>query len=218
MMPRTHPCAQPQGLHRTRKLLSSHYPLALNSGFPHRASFEALHSTPNAQWARCPVLCMVAAATVLLELLIRHLLNATYAAQAFAEIHEGLTHRTRTHVVPGALNRCGASERYIAVGSRVQGMPSWHQHSAACVQPAIASCLHLIVHVCASVTSVNLSVHTPGYQSKMGIYIGKMTRVPSSVQPLAAGYFSQARALRRALLCLLGGLALLRVDGHVCAC
>jgi hypothetical protein len=37
---------------------------------------------------------MVAAATVLLQLLIRHLLNATYAAQAFAEIHEGLTHRT----------------------------------------------------------------------------------------------------------------------------
>jgi hypothetical protein len=92
---------------------------------------------------------MGAAATVLLQVLIQHLLNATYAAQAFAEIHEGLTHRTRTHVVQGVLNRCGASERCIAVDSRVEGMPSWHQHSAACVQPAIASCLHHIVHVCA---------------------------------------------------------------------
>jgi hypothetical protein len=135
--------------HHTHRLLSSHYPLALNSGFPHRASFESMRSTPNAQWARCPLLCMVVAATLLLQLLIGHLLNPTFAAQGFAEIREGLTHRTRTHVVQGALNRCGASERYIAVGSRVKEMPSWHEHSAACVQSAIASCLHLIVHVCA---------------------------------------------------------------------
>jgi hypothetical protein len=92
---------------------------------------------------------MVAAATLLLQFLIRHLLNATYAAQAFAEFHEGLLHRTGTHVVPGALNRRDACERYIAVDSRVESMPSWHQQSAACVQPDIASCLHLIVDVCA---------------------------------------------------------------------
>jgi hypothetical protein len=70
---------------------------------------------------------MVAAATLLLSLLVGHLLIPTYAAQAFAEMHEGLIHRTRTHVVQCALNRCSASERYIAVGSRVEGMPSWHQ-------------------------------------------------------------------------------------------
>jgi hypothetical protein len=50
-----------------RKRLSSHYFLALNSGFPHRASFEALRSTPNAQWARCPLLIMAAAATAFAE-------------------------------------------------------------------------------------------------------------------------------------------------------
>jgi hypothetical protein len=76
---------------------------------------------------------MVAAATLLLQFLWRHLLDATYAALAFAEIHEGLTHHTRTHVVQGAFNRCGASERYIAAGSGVEGMPSWYQQSAACV-------------------------------------------------------------------------------------
>jgi hypothetical protein len=43
------------------------------------------------------------------------------------------------------------------------------------------------LRVGSDVTSVNLSVHTPEYQSKMGIYIGKMTSVPSSVQPLATG-------------------------------
>jgi hypothetical protein len=32
--------------------------------------------------------------------------------------------------------------------------------------------------------------NTPGYQSKMGISIGRMTSVPSSVQPLAVGRFS----------------------------
>jgi hypothetical protein len=132
--------------HYTRTLLPSHYPLALKSGFTHRASFEALRSTPNAQWARCP-LQLDAAATPLLQLLIRHLLNATYAAQDFAELHEGLLQRTGTHVLHDSLNRRGARERHIAVISRVEGMPGWHQHSAACVQPAIASCLHLIVDV-----------------------------------------------------------------------
>jgi hypothetical protein len=104
-----------------------------------------------------------------------HLLNATYAAQAFAEMHDGLIYRSRTHVVQCAPNRCSASERYIAVGSRVEGMPSWHQHSTACVQPAKLPAPHR-THMC------------------------------------------QARALRRALHSLLGRLALLRVDGHGCAC
>jgi hypothetical protein len=52
--------------HRMRTFLSSHYPLALHSGFSDRAGLEALRSTSNAQWARCQLLCMVAAATLLL--------------------------------------------------------------------------------------------------------------------------------------------------------
>jgi hypothetical protein len=128
-MPRKHPCAQPQGA-VTRKLLSSHYPLALNSGFPHRPSFEAMLSTPNAQWARCPLLCMVAAATVLLQLLIRHLLNATYAALAFAEIHEGLTHRTCTLVVQGALN-CATGAPQVSATLQEESRKHQHQNCVA---------------------------------------------------------------------------------------
>jgi hypothetical protein len=45
-----------------------------------------------------------------------------------------------------------------------------------------------------SVTSVNLSVQYARI-SKMGIYIGKMTSVSSSVQPLAAGCFSVMQGL-----------------------
>jgi hypothetical protein len=115
------PCAQLQSAVQAPHAQAFVLALSSNSGFPYRASFEAVH---NAQWARCPLLCMVAAATVLLQLLIQHLLNDTYAAQALPEIHEGLTHRARTHVVQGALNSCGASQRCIAVGSRVEGMPS----------------------------------------------------------------------------------------------
>jgi hypothetical protein len=64
MMPRKHPCAQSQGaVHGPH---AQAFVLALFScsefWLPHRASFEALRCTPNAQWARCPLLFMAAAA------------------------------------------------------------------------------------------------------------------------------------------------------------
>jgi hypothetical protein len=42
------------------------------------------------------------------------------------------------------------------------------------------------------VTSVIYLYNTPGYQSKMGIYIGTLASASSSVQPLAAGSFIDA--------------------------
>jgi hypothetical protein len=61
-------------------------------------------------------------------------------------------------------------------------------------------------------TSVIYLYNTPGYQSKMGIYVGTMASVPSSVQPLAAGCFRSCQCSQ----CLYAGLSIISLQNNSC--